>query len=265
MSSTKTISPPVTQPPVGNAQPSAQNTPKYSDVSGNYTKETPEDANKPSAERIEKFTLNLKIIVNRLVAKLESLKGAVSKDKAALDTLQEVIDQLNNISGDSGDSGASGASAEKYIDGVFTMLKTKKAVPPSKEFVTVFEPDFKEIFDKNGVKSAVEKTATSDTKAIMNKQATDLNKMITETISPAVHDKLKADNSLKNEKNIKNIKETQIIPDFSVNLNKIITATKPPAGGNPNKTAKKQLRNLISNIPGMATKTQKKHRKHRKH
>ena len=144
MSSTKTISPPVTQPPVGNAQPSAQNTPKYSDVSGDYTKETPEDANKPSAERIEKFTVNLKIIVNRLVAKLESLKGAVSKDKAALDTLQTVIDELNTISGDSGDSGA---SAKKYIDGVVDILKLKKAVPAVKEFVPVFDPDFKEIFD----------------------------------------------------------------------------------------------------------------------
>jgi hypothetical protein len=36
-------------------------------------------------------------------------------------------------------------------------------------------------------------------------------------------------------------------------------------GGNPYKTAKKQLSNIMSYIPGMSRKTQKKHRKNRKH
>jgi hypothetical protein len=40
-------------------------------------------------------------------------------------------------------------------------------------------------------------------------------------------------------------------------------AAKP--GGNPYKTAKKQFGNLMSYIPGMSRKTQKKHRKHRRH
>jgi len=39
----------------------------------------------------------------------------------------------------------------------------------------------------------------------------------------------------------------------------------PKKGGNPYKTAKKQLSNLMSYIPGMSRKTQKKHRKHRRH
>ena len=99
----------------------------------------------------------------------------------------------------------------------------------------------------------------------MNKKANQLNDMITKTINPAIHKEIKENAALKDQVNIKKITDEQIIPDFSVNLNKIITATKPPAGGKPYKTAKKQLRNLISNIPGMATKTQKKHRKHRKH
>jgi hypothetical protein len=36
-------------------------------------------------------------------------------------------------------------------------------------------------------------------------------------------------------------------------------------GGNPYKTAKKQLSNIMSYIPGMSRKTQKKHRKNRRH
>jgi len=234
---------------------------KYPDVSGNYTKETDEDASKPTAERIEKFTMNLKIIANKLVTKLQSISGAVEKDKTALTTLQEVIDSLSELAQD-GD--ASGASAKKYIDGVVDILKTKKAVPAVKEFVPVFEPDFKEIFDKNGVKSAVEKNATAEAKQSMNKKANQLNDMITKTINPAIHKEIKENAALKDQVNIKKITDDQIIPDFKVNLGKLINDTKPPAGGNPYKTAKKQLTNIMSYIPGMSRKTQKK-RHHRKH
>jgi hypothetical protein len=53
-------------------------------------------------------------------------------------------------------------------------------------------------------------------------------------------------------------------PNLRTTAEKVNTETRSSQGGNPYKTAKKQLSNIMSYIPGMSRKTQKKHRKHRK-